>query len=408
MVQSRPLTAKQRSPGGGARKANPPMLGLLLAAAVKIGVINSVTGPEAPIGENMSHGYEMAVEDLKAKGIDVQLLTEDDAGKPQTAMGGLEKLATRDGVAGIVGPYTSASSNAAARLAERSKIPLLIPAASKDEITRQKYKWVFRTSAVVSWYAQVLFDAAARFGDPQRVSASGAPPAAKPKSVFIVHENTDFGTSAARGATEIAKQMKLEVLGTEAYSAGSPDFRPTLSKVKAANPDLVLLVSYVADAILLMRQSRELGLKPMAFLGGGAGFTTSQFASEKAISESVLSSTQWTEDVSWPGAGAWGGRYKKKFGKTATYHAACAYESLLIMGEVAAKAGGDREKIRAALHEGKWNGILGEVKFADFDGFNNQNKHQMLVVQIRNGEFVTVFPEEFAKAKVVWPFPGFK
>ncbi len=370
------------------------MLALLLVAAIKIGVINSVTGPESPIGENMTHGYEMAVEDLKAKGIDVELVTEDDAGKPQTAMGGLEKLATRDGVAGIVGPYTSASSNAAARLAERSKIPLLIPAASKDEITKQKYKWVFRTSAVVSWYAQVLFDAAAKFG--------------KPKSVFIVHENTDFGTSAARGATEIAKQMKLEVLGTEAYSAGSPDFRPTLSKVKAANPDLVLLVSYVADAILLMRQSRELGLKPMAFLGGGAGFTTSQFASEKTISESVLSSTQWTEDVSWPGAGEWGARYKKKFGKTATYHAACAYESLLIMGEVAAKAGGDREKIRAALHEGKWNGILGEVKFADFDGFTNQNKHQMLVVQIKNGEFITVFPEEFAKGKVVWPFPGFK
>ena len=384
------------------------MLALLLAAAIKIGVINSVTGPEAPIGENITHGYDLAVEDLKAKGIQIELVTEDDAGKPQTAMGGLEKLAGRDGVAGIVGPYTSASSNAAAKLAERSKVPLLIPAASKDEITRQGYKWVVRTSAVVSWYAQVLFDAAAKFGRGGAGSGGAQAAGAGPKSVFIVHENTDFGTSAARGATAIAKQMKLEVLGTEAYSAGSPDFRPTLSKVKAANPDLVLFVSYVADAILLMRQSRELSLKPMAFLGGGAGFTTSPFASEKAISEGVLSSTQWTEDVSWPGAGEWGARYKKKFGKTATYHAACAYESLRIMGEVAARAGGDREKIRAALHEGKWNGILGEVRFADFDGFTNQNKHQMLVVQIKNGDFVTVFPEEFAKGKATWPFAGFK
>ena len=370
------------------------MLALLLVAAIRIGVVNSVTGPEAPIGESLGNGYKLAVEDLKAKGIEIELVTEDDAGKPQTAMGGIEKLATRDNVAGIVGPYTSASSNAAAKVAERSKIPLLIPAASKDEITKQGYKWVFRTSAIVSWYAQVLLDAAKAFG--------------KPKSVFIVHENTDFGTSAARGANDIAKKMGLEVLGTEAYSAGSPDYRPTLSKVKAANPDLVFFVSYVADAILLLRQSRELALKPMAFLGGGAGFTTTQFASEKSISEGVFSSTQWTEDVSWPGAGDWGSRYRKKFGKVATYHAACAYESLLIMGEVASKAGGDHEKMREALRAGSWNGILGEVKFADFDGMTNQNKHTMLVVQIKNGEFVTVFPKEFAKGKAEWPFKGFK
>jgi branched-chain amino acid transport system substrate-binding protein len=370
------------------------LLALIVAAAIKIGVINSVTGPEAPIGESLTNGYTLAVEDLKAKGIQIDLVTEDDAGKPQIAMGSLEKLATRDGVSAIVGPYTSASSNAAARVAERSKIPLLIPAASKDEITKQGYKYVFRTSAIVSWYAQVLLDAATTFG--------------KPKSVFIVHENTDFGTSAARGANEIAKKMKLEVVGTEAYSAGSPDYRPTLSKIKAANPDLVFMVSYVADAILLMRQSRELGLKPMAFLGGGAGFTTSQFASEKSISEGVLSSTQWTPDVKWAGAAEWGARYKKKFGKTATYHAACAYESLRILGEIANKAGGDREKIRAGLKAGKWDGILGEVQYADFDGFTNQNKHEMLVVQIQNGDFVTVFPKDLAKAKAVWPFPGFK
>ena len=48
------------------------------------------------------------------------------------------------------------------------------------------------------------------------------------------------------------------------------------------------------------------------------------------------------------------------------------------------------------------------MKYEDFDGFTNQNKHEMLVVQIQNGDFVTVFPKELAKAKPVWPFPGFK
>jgi branched-chain amino acid transport system substrate-binding protein len=178
--------------------------------------------------------------------------------------------------------------------------------------------------------------------------------------------------------------------------------------VKAAKPDLIFMVSYVADAILLMRQARELQLTPMAFLGGGAGFTSTQFAAQREISEGVLSSTQWTEDVSWPGAKEWAARYRQRFGKEAPYHAACAYEAMRIMATTAAQAGGDREKIREVLRAGSWNGIMGEVKFTDYEGFTNQNHHPMLVVQIQQGKYVTVFPPQFASGKTAWPFPGWK
>jgi branched-chain amino acid transport system substrate-binding protein len=56
------------------------------AATVKIGVINSMTGPEAPIGENLTNGIKMAQEDLKKKGVNVDLVWEDDTGKPQISM----------------------------------------------------------------------------------------------------------------------------------------------------------------------------------------------------------------------------------------------------------------------------------------------------------------------------------
>ena len=157
-----------------------------------------------------------------------------------------------------------------------------------------------------------------------------------------------------------------------------------------------------------MRQARELGLKPKAFLGGGAGFTTNQFAAEKDISESVLSSTQWTDDVSWPGAKAWAARYRERFKKDPPYHAACGYEAMRIMGLTAAQAGGDRDQLQAALKAGSWSGIMGDVKFADYDGFTNQNKHQMLVLQIQAGRYVTVAPKEFAVGKTLFPFPGWK
>jgi branched-chain amino acid transport system substrate-binding protein len=362
--------------------------------AQKIGVINSMSGPEAPIGENITNGIKLAEEDLKKKGIQVQLVWEDDTGKPQISMSAMEKLATRDNVAGVVGPYTSACSNAVAKLAEKYRVPLLIPAAAKEEITRQGLKHVFRMNAPADKYASSLIDAAAALG--------------KPTTIAFIYENTDFGTSTTKTAKDYVAKKGIQVVADEAYPKGAADYRSTLAKVKSKNPDLVFMVSYVADAILLMRQSKEVGLQPQAFLGAGAGFTTTEFAKERAISESVISCTQWTDDVSWPGAKDFGTRYKAKFGKEPTYHAACAYASMMIMAETAKNAGGDRAKTRDGLKAGKWNGVMGEVKFADYDGFTNQNDHQMLVQQILNGNYETVLPSQFATKKAVYPFPKWK
>ena len=362
------------------------------ATKVKIGFVNSITGPEAPIGENISNGVSLAVEDLKKEGIDVDLVKEDDTGKPEKSMAAFEKLATRDGVAGIVGPYSSKCASALAKLAEKYKVPLLIPVASKEDITKQGFQWTFRLSATTNDYATILLDLATTLG--------------KPKTMAIINENTDFGTSGAKSAKEYAAKKKIAVVAEEAYSPGSPDYRSTLASIKAKNPDLVFMVSYVADAILLMRQSREIGLSPQAFLGAGAGFATVQFAKEQEISNNVFSSTQWTRSVNWPGAKDFYDKYKARFGKEPTYHASTAYESMIIMGQTAAKAKNNPARTRDLLKRGKWNGIMGEVRFADYDGYTNQNKHQMLVDQIQNGVHETVYPPRYVSKKPVYPFPG--
>jgi branched-chain amino acid transport system substrate-binding protein len=364
------------------------------AAPIKLGIINSMTGQEAPIGESLTNGYKLAEQDLKAKGVDVQLIWEDDTGKPQVGISALEKLATRDNVAGVVGAYTSAVTSTVARSAERFKVPLVNPVSSKEEITRQGYKYTFRVSATTGDYAAILIDLAL---------ASG-----KPKTIAILNENTDFGTSGAKSARAYAEKKGLKTLFEEAYAKGSPDYRSTLVNLKAANADLVFMASYVADAILLMRQSRELGVSPMAFLGAGAGFATTQFAAEREISNGVFSSTQWTPQVAWTGAKEFAEKYRKQFGKEPSYHAATAYAALTVLGETAAKAKGDREKIRELLKSTTFDTIDGPVKFADYEGYTNQNKHQMLVEQIQNGKHVTVWPTDIAAGKPIWPFPGWK
>ena len=364
--------------------------GVSQAAKVKIGFINTITGAEAPIGENLTNGVTLALEDLKKKGIDVELIKEDDTGKPEKSLSAFEKLATRDNVSGVVGPYTSACANAVASQADRYKLPQLVPAAAKEEITRKGHKYVFRLNAPADVYSSVLMDAILTVD--------------KPKTIAYIYANTDFGISTVKTAKEYAKKLGIREVADEKYLKGAPDFRSTLTKIKTLNPDLVFMVSYEVDAITLMRQSREIRLTPKAFLGAGAGFTTAQFLAQNKISNLVFSSTQWTEDVNWPGARNFYNRYKAKFGKEPSYHAACAYESMIIMAETAAKNGGDLEKIRAGLKSGQWNGIMGEVKFADYAGYTNQNNHPMLVQQVQNGQYETVFPARFATRKPLYPF----
>jgi branched-chain amino acid transport system substrate-binding protein len=381
------------------KKLAPLLAALALAlpgagrAQVKIGFINSITGPEAPIGESLTNGLDLALEDLGKKGVKLQVIRQDDTGKPQISMGALEQLATGDEVGMVVGPYSSACANAVAKQAQSYKVPLLIPVASKEEITKQGYDWVFRLNAPAHDYANSLVDAALTFG--------------KPKTIAFIYESTDFGSSVSALGKDYAAKKGLKVVADEAYQKGAPDYRSTLTKIKAQNPDLVFMVSYVADAILLMRQSREVGLKPQAFLGGGAGFDTSQFQSEKDISTNVFTVTQWTEDNGNPGSSEFAKRYQQRFGKRPPYHAATAYASMMIVGDIVQKAGGDRKKIKEALSKGEWNGIMGDVKFETFEGFTNQNKHQMAVTQYQSGQSVTVYPPKYAKAKPVYPFPGF-
>ena len=362
----------------------------LLAHAVpmKIGFINSITGKEAQIGENLTNGAAMAIEDLKANGIQVELIKEDDGGDPKNALAAYEKLVTRDGVIGVVGPYTSGSANVVASRADQYQVPLLVPAAAKEDITMKGYKNVFRLNAPANVYSSVLMKAVAAF---------------KPKTIAYVYAATDFGVSTVKTAQENAAKMGLKEVANEKYQQGQPDYRPSLAKVKAANPDLIFLVSYDADAILLMRQAKEIGLTPKAFLGAGAGYTTAQFAQQTEISNLVVSATQLTDDVNWPGAADFARRYKAKYSKDPSYHAACAYEAMRIMVVTASKSK-TAAQLRAGLKAGSWNGILGPVKFADYNGFTNQNNHPMLVQQIINGKYETVYPAQFSKKKLVYPF----
>jgi branched-chain amino acid transport system substrate-binding protein len=289
------------------------------------------------------------------KGKKIELLIEDDTGKPDIARGAAEKLLSKDKVIMLGGGYGSSETYAIAGVAQQKKIPFLINTGSADEITEKGWNYVFRLNPAVSDYA----NAAESFY--QEI--------AKPKSAVILFENTLFGTSGSKDAEKTLKAMGISVLLKEGYEHGAVDFKPLLIKVKNANPDLVYMISYVMDASLIMRQSMELDINPKMFVGGGAGFSLPEFYQNAGkAAEGVFSADLWVPTLPFTGAMDYFKNYKKLYGKDTEYHGAEAYAAMQVIADVLKRAKSlSPEDIRQALAATDLMTVFGPVKFIAYD-----------------------------------------
>ena len=365
-----------------------------------VGIPLPLTGAEAKFGEMEKQAYEMAVEEINAKGgvqgTKLALDIQDSGGKPETATAIVEKFITINKYPIVVGEYTSQCSYAVAGVAEKYKVPYLVVTGAADKITQQGWKYVYRMNPPASLYNMGVF------GMFEKV--------AKPKTIAILYENTDFGNSTSKAMKEWCESHGVNVVLAEGYQAGAVDFKPILQKVKSLRPDVVYMVSYLMDASLLMRQSRELDINAQAFIGGGAGHTLPEFLQNAAeASEYCMSATLWTPQVKYPGAKEFFDNFKKKFNKEADYHGAEAYAAAYVLADTLKRAKGHSpEELRAALADTNIMTAFGPVKFTSWGNFTNQNKMDTLVLQVQKKKYETVWPPEAASAKYVYPVPRWR
>ena len=179
---------------------------------------------------------------------------------------------------------------------------------------------------------------------------------------------------------------------------------------RSDRPDVIYMVSYLMDASMLMRQSKELDLNPQAFIGGAAGFTLPEFLQNAGdASEYVMSGTLWTPQAKYPGAKEFFDNFKKKFSKEPDYHGAEAYAATYVLGDVLKRAKSwTPDDLRAALAETNMMTAFGPVKFVSWGQFTNQNKMDTLLLQVIAKKFETIWPKEGASAKYVYPVPRWR
>lgn len=359
-----------------------------------------LTGQQGKFGEMMKRSYQMAAEEINAKGgIKKQKLVlsfEDSGAKPETARAIVEKLIDSKKQPIIVGEYTSACAKAVAAVAEERKTPYLIVASADDAITRQNYKYVFRQNAVNAHYGDGVISFLSQV--------------VKPKTIAILYESSAFGTSGAEAMVKEAQKLGIKVLLKERYESGSIDFKPILSKVKAAQPDVLYMVSYVMDASLLMKQIKELRVDAKLFAGGAAGFAIPEFIDNaKDAANYVISATLWTPQLKYPGAREYADKYNAKYKDYPSYHGASAYSAIYVLKDALERAKDfSPEKIRDALKTTNITTAFGPIKFENKEGYQNQNFMDTLVFQVQKGEFETIWPQKHASKKYIYPVPTWR
>jgi branched-chain amino acid transport system substrate-binding protein len=359
-----------------------------------------LTGKPAKFGEIMKHSYEMAADEINAKGgVKGKMITltfEDSNGKPEIARAIVEKLIDSKKQPIIIGEYTSACAKAVAAVAEERKTPYLVVASADDDITQKNYKYVFRQNQVNAHYADAL--------------VAFLKEVVKPKSMAILYESSAFGTSGADAMEKDATAFGAKVVLKEKFETGAIDFKPLLSKVKAAQPDVIYTVAYANEAQLIMKQAKELRIDAKLYAGGAAGFAIPEFINgAKDAAEYVVSATLWTPQVKYPGAKAFADKYKTKYGDYPSYHGASAYAAMYVTANALDRAKNwTQDGIRDALKATNLTTAFGPVKFEDKEGYQNQNFVGTLAIQVQTHEFETIWPKSQASKPYIFPVPSWR
>jgi branched-chain amino acid transport system substrate-binding protein len=359
---------------------------------IKIGASMSVTGTYAKPGSYQKEGYDICIDELNGKGgllgRKVELVIYDDQSQPATAVKLYEKLITEDKVDAVMGPYSSAVSEAVANVTEKYKKVMVAPLAATTSIFKKGRKYIFMVITPAENYLDGLIDMAAKRGL---------------KTVAIINEDTLFPKASAAGTAEAAKKRGMQVVLQEAYPKGNTDFSALLVKIKAANPDVIAAGTYFDDAVAITRQMKELNVNPKMFGLTVGGDLPEFYDLLKQNAEYIYGSTQWDESLPYPGQKEFLAAYTKKFKHEPSYHAAAGYAGCLIYGEAVKRAGTlDADKVREQLLKMEIKTAFGDYK-VEPDGF--QVAHKMVMLQWQDGKRVVVWPDDLASGKMRYPTP---
>lgn len=354
---------------------------------VKVGWIGSLTGDQAVWGECESNTVKMFFEDINAKGgllgKKIEVVTYDTRGDGTEAVNAVKRLTGQDKVVAIIGPNASGQAIPISSVLEEMKVPDIATVATNPKVTVVDGK-------VKPYNFRVCFI------DPYQgsVAAGYAADILKAKNAAILY---DVGDDYSQGLTqyfeETFKSKGGNIVAKEGFKSGDVDFRPQLTKIKAANPDVIFMPYFFKEVALSSKQARELGIK--ATLMGGDGWPSDQLLSmaKDAVNGSYFVNHLDFDD---PDVQEFKSKYKAKYGKEVELNGFLANDACLMLVEAIKKANSfDTVKIKDALETTDVKGITGKIVIGK-DTHNPENK-DAAIIKIEDGKYK--FQQKYSPSK---------
>jgi branched-chain amino acid transport system substrate-binding protein len=248
------------------------MCGSAFAQDIKIGAIFDQTGPFAGGGSKAAAlGTKILIDIINEKGgvegHKIVPIFADAQSKTDVAINEAERLLNEQKVDLLTGVYSSAQCVPLAAKVDAAKKFLWMPVCVSSAVLKGKnLQYVFRPTIHSDQYGDAscsfIAENAAKLGKD-----------VKDIKVAIINEDGPYGVGVASASDERCKQLGMQIVHKEAYSATTSDLSAMVSKLRRAQPDVLLHVGYNPDITLFLRQAKEAGLKFSALIGHGAGYS---------------------------------------------------------------------------------------------------------------------------------------
>jgi branched-chain amino acid transport system substrate-binding protein len=367
-----------------------------------IGASVSLTGDFADSGKAVKRGYELWANEVNAKGgvlgRKVTMKIVDDASSPTQVVSNYQNLINRDKVNLVFGPFSSLLTVPASQVAKRYGYAFLEPAGGGPKVFAQNLDNLFFVQP-----APVV-----KSGDVFADWVLSLPASARPKTAAYTELDDPFAQPIAENIRVRFEAAGIKTVYKQVYPAETQDFSAIMSKVVAANPDVLVGGTQNEDAYAQVKTLVQLKFSPkFMFLSNGAN-SPLEFPTKVGPqnTQGIMSAGDWFPGSTAAGSADFTAAYIKANGGTADTidnSSAEAYAAGQLIQAVAAKTGKiDNATIIASLHQGTWPTVLGDLSW----GPDGAPKGSFNLIQWQGGKLVPVFPADVAKAAPIYPKPN--
>jgi len=373
-------------------------------AAVKLGILQPVTGALAQDGEYGRLGAEFAINEINAAGgiralggARIEMVFGDARSTPEGGVAEVERMQA-EGVVAVVGGFASPICLAASQAASRYDLPYLVDVGVADTIVTRGLRNTFRFGPGLGAVTGAALDNLVRIND-----AAGKPA----RTVVVVHEDGLFGSGMARLMNTQLPARGFEVLETISHPTPARDMSNIALRIRALNPDLIIPSSYYAEFVLLSRTLQQRRIRPKGIycvLNGAA----SNFRFVREFPEAanlVMDVNHWADPRKAKTAEL--RRAVEAQNRFWLYNTPLNYSSVMLVRDALERAGrADRVALIEALAAttGAFDSHImpyGPTRFV-----NGQNQSgQAVNTQVIDNDIKVIFPDDYAKSRPVFPGP---